>query len=144
MGKRKSPPSKPPAKRKKTAPAKSSLEISNAEKIQKLVDHLKLMKNRQDIMQRHTEYIEKKLKEFARLVAERFQLISRHLDNLSCNVQQVADDVKCLTPNNDLLIDEFLQNDQLTCPNSPLSMDGEMMSESELIKVVGQYAHSTP
>lgn len=143
MGKRKAPARKSPAKKKKTAPANTVVETENAEKIQKIVDHVKLITERQNVLHQHCTYLENKMREFARLVHRQQKAFEGHLSELQNSVHRLSDDVYRLAPT-DMLLDEFLGSDQITCPNSPLSMDGEMMSESELIKVVGEYAQSEP
>tara|TARA_B100000683_G_scaffold211860_1_gene206662 strand:+ start:105 stop:602 length:498 start_codon:yes stop_codon:yes gene_type:complete len=143
MGKRKSPPSKPPAKKKKAAVSRPTLYDAQEEKIQKMYEHIKLITDRSNLLQQHCSYLENKMREFARLVHRQNTVFDNHLSELKFTVQQVTEDVYRLAPN-DRMFDDLFLHDQLTCPNSPLSIDGDMMSESEMIKAVGEFAQCEP
>ena len=144
MGKRKSQStSKASAKRKKPAQSKAEAETDTDRdfdaEMTKMYNHIQLITERSNLMQRHLVYIQSKMREFAQLTSRQFRVLGGHIDDMKFFQQQIADDMYRLAPETTIFEDLFDENSQITCPNSPLVMDDTQMSEDDLIKAVGEY-----
>ena len=126
------------AKRRKAAPQKrggAPPALTTEEKLQKMNDHVNLCVARVNLLLEHTQFVQKKMGELARLTTLELSIFRREIRELESNCERTRDDMYRLHPGFEA---------DMTLPQTPLCMDDVSMSEDALIKVVGDFAEALP
>lgn len=124
------------AKRRKAAPQKrggAPSVLTTEEKLQKVNDHVNMCVRRVNMLLEHTEFVQKKMGELARLTGLELSAFRCQIRELESGFERSREDMYQLYP---------LFEADVTAPQTPLCMDDVSMSEDALIKAVGDFADS--
>lgn len=126
------------AKRRKAAPQKrddAPPVLTTEEKLQKMNEHVNMCVARVNLLLEHTQFIQKKMGELARLTTQELSIFRCEVRELEAHCERTRDDMYRLHPRFEA---------DMTLPQTPLCMDDISMSEDALIKAVGDFAEALP
>ena len=126
------------AKRRKAAPQKrddAPSVLTTEEKLLKMNEHVNMCVARVNLLTEHTQFLQKKMAELARLTTRELSVFSYQIQELEAHCERTRDDMYRLYPRFEA---------DMTPPQTPLSMDDDSMSEDALIKAVGDFAEALP